>query len=168
MHRQCLVVVVGLLFAGCSKDPVPSSWVVLPLGKGQITVRAPADYQQGAEIDDTLVLTPPGDLGIILRFTLHWKDAPGAPKDMGHQFVRSLAKEKNLSVREKGGKTIVTETEATEEMGRKGEVRFWLIGLGKGMIVMSASVPDDRKDLPAVQECLDKTVPLMIDSLKLK
>ena len=168
MYRCGFMLLPCLLATGCSKDPVPSSWIVLPLGKGQITVRAPADYLQSSEINDTLVLTPPGDLGIILRFTLTWKDGPGAPKDLGHQFVRGQAKEKNLSVTEKGGKTIVTETETTEEKGRKGEVRFWLIGLGKGMIVMSASVPDDRKDVPAVRECLDKTVPLMIDSLKLK
>jgi hypothetical protein len=45
-------------------------------------------------------------------------------------------------------------------------MQFWQIGLGKVVVIMSASILEEKKDSPEVKECLEKVAPLMIESLK--
>ena len=161
------VAAIGFLFVGCqARDSTPSDWKSFPVGKGQVSVRAPADYKQSSEPEETLVLTPPNDLGVALRFNLHYLEGAGLPADVGSQFVRDQAKKKQLQVTEKGGKVIMTETNTGDEKGVKVERRFWQIGFQNAVVVMSATVVDAKKNEPGVRECLEKTVPLVIESLK--
>jgi hypothetical protein len=165
--RSLLMPGVGLLFFGCqARESPPADWKSHPLGKGQVTVRAPADYRQSSEPEDTLVLTPPNDSGVTLRFSLHYLEGKGLPEDVGSKFVRDEAKKKNLAVTEKGGKVYLTEKHSGEEHGTKVERQFWQIGFQNAVVVMSATVVDAKKVDPAVKECLEKTVPMVIDSLK--
>jgi hypothetical protein len=161
-----LLVVCFLPLACQSRDSTPAGWKIHPLGKGQVTVAAPGDYRESTEPEETLVLTPPNDSGVTLRFNLHYLDGQGVPADVGIQFVRDQAKKKNLSVTEKGGKVFLTETNSGEEKGAKVERRFWQIGFQNAVVVMSATVVASKKEDAAVQECLEKTVPAVIDSLK--
>jgi hypothetical protein len=158
---------LGLASFGCqSRDSTPADWKAHGLGKGQVTVRAPAEYSQGTDPEETLVLTPPNDPGVTLRFNLHYLEGQGVPADVGVQFVRDQAKKKNLSVTEKDGKIILTETNTGEEKGVKVERRFWQIGFQNAVVVMSATVVASKRDALAVKECLENTVPVMIQSLK--
>src|SRR5262245_59260086 len=79
-----------------SDDSTPAGWKSRPVGKGQVTVAAPADYRESTEPEETLVLAPANDPGVTLRFNLH-----DLPADVGVDFVRGQAKKKNLSVTEK-------------------------------------------------------------------
>lgn len=160
-------VVVSILPMACqARDSTPAGWKSHPLGKGQVTVAAPAEYRESAEPEETLALTPPNDPGVTLRFNLHYLEGQGVPSDVGVQFVRDQAKKKKLSVTEKGGKAILTESNVGEEKGVKVERRFWQIGFQNAVVVMSATVVASKKDDVAVKECLEKTVPAVIDSLK--
>ena len=109
---------------------------------------------------------PPNDPGVTLRFNLHYLEGAGLPSDVGATFVRDQAKKKQLQITEKGGKVIMTETGTSEEKGVKVERRFWQIGFQNAVVVMSATVVEDKKDTPAVKECLEKTVPAVIESLR--
>jgi hypothetical protein len=160
---------------GCqNRDSTPASgstpagrntYHYFKLGRGQVGVTVPADYPDSTELPElTLVLTPPNDPGVTLRFNLHY--FADGPADVGVQFVREEAKKKNLSVTEKGGKVIMTETSNGDEKGVKVERRFWQIGFQNAVVVMSATVVASKKNDAAVKECLEKTVPSMIDSLK--
>jgi hypothetical protein len=80
--------------------------------------------------------------------------------------VRAQAKKKNLPVTEKAGKVILTETNAGDEKGVKLERRFWQIGFENAVVVMSATVVAAKKDDANVKECLDKTIPTVIESLQ--
>jgi len=161
-----LMLVVCLLPVACqTRDATPAGWKTHPLGKGQVTVAAPADYRESTEPNETLVLTPPDDPGVTLRFNLHYADGQGVPADVGVQFVRDQAKEKNLSVTEKNAKVFLTETSNDEEDGTNVERRFWQIGFQNAIVVMSATVVVSKKDDRAIKECLESTVPAMIDSL---
>ena len=162
ISRWLLLSVVCFLPIACqSRDATPAGWKTHPLGKGQVTVAAPADYRESTEPEETVVLTPPNDPGVTLRFNLHY-----LPADVGVDFVRDQAKKKNLSVTEKGGKVFLTETNSGDEKGVKIERRFWQIGFQNAVVVMSATVIASKKDDAAVKECLEKTVPAVIDSLK--
>ncbi len=161
-----LPVVCFVAMACQSHDSTPAGWKTHSLGKGQVTVAAPADYRDRTEPEETLVLTPPNDPGLTLRFNLHYFEGQGIPADVGIQFVRDQAKKKNLSVTEKGGKVFLTETNSDEEKGVKVDRRFWQIGFQNAVVVMSATVVMSKKDEPAVKECLEKTVAVVIDSLK--
>ena len=161
-----LLVVCFLPLACQSRDSTPAGWNTHPLGKGQVTVAAPADYRDKMEPEETLLLTPPNDPGVTLRFNLHYLEGQGVPADVGIQFVRDQAKKKNLSVTEKGDKVFLTETNSGEEKGVKVERRFWQIGFQNAVVVMSATVVASKKDDPAVKECLEKTMTTVIDSLK--
>ncbi len=170
MPRNCwsaILPLVCLLPLACqSRDTTPAGWKTHPLGKGQVIVAVPADYRESTEPDETLVLTPANDPGVTLRFNLHYLEGQGVPADVGVQFVRDQAKKKNLSVTEKGGKVLMTETNTGDEKGVKVERRFWQIGFQNAVVVMSATVIASKKDDAAVKECLEKTVPAVIDSLK--
>ncbi len=170
MPRNCwsaILPLVCLLPLACqSRDTTPAGWKTHPLGKGQVSVAVPADYRESTEPDETLVLTPANDPGVTLRFNLHYLEGQGVPADVGVQFVRDQAKKKNLSVTEKGGKVLMTETNTGDEKGVKVERRFWQIGFQNAVVVMSATVIASKKDDAAVKECLEKTVPAVIDSLK--
>jgi hypothetical protein len=162
-----LLATMGLLSFGCrSRDSTPADWKKYALGKGQVTVRAPADYRQSTEPDETLVLTPPNDPGVTLRLNLHYLEGQGAPADVGVQFVRDQAKKKNLSITENDGKVLLTETNTGGDKGVKVERRFWQIGFQNAVVVMSATVVAAKNDTPAVKECLENVVPVVIDSLK--
>jgi hypothetical protein len=156
-----LPLVCFLPIACRSGDSTPAGWKSHALGKGQVTVAAPADYRESTEPEETLVLAPANDPGVTLRFNLH-----DLPADVGADFVRDQAKKKNLSVTEKGGKVCFTETNSGEEKGVKVERRFWQIGFKNAVVVMSATVIVSKKDDAPVKECLEKTVPAIIDSLK--
>lgn len=165
--RLTVLAAMAIFSFGCqSRDSTPAGWKSLPLGKGQITVAVPADFGKGTEPEETLVLTPPNDPGITLRFNLHYLEGQGVPTDVGVQFVRDQAKKKNLSVTEKSGSVVMMETNSGTEEGVKVERRFWQIGFQNAVVVMSATVVASKKDDPAVKECLEKTVPLVIESLK--
>lgn len=171
--RWPMLAAFGLLcltaVAGCkSKSPVPADWKAVPVGKGEVTVSAPKDYVPGSEPDDTTMLTPPGDPGIVLRLNFHQMDKPGVPKDIALRFVRDQAKEKGLTVSEKGDKAFFTESGRLDEGGKKLVTQFWQIGFGKSLIVLSATILEEQSDSDAVKECLEKVVPLMIESLKKK
>ena len=158
---------VCLLPVACrSGDSTPAGWKAHPLGKGQVVVAAPSDYRQSTEPEETLVLTPPNHPGVTLRFNLHYLEGQGVPADIGIQFVRNQAKKKNLAVTEKGGRALMTETNKGDEKGVKVERRFWQIGFENAVVVMSATLVESKKDDAAVKECLEKTVPSVIDSLK--
>jgi hypothetical protein len=164
---SAFLVAVGLVSFGCqSRDATPTDWKSHLLGKGQVTVRAPADFQQSMEPEETLALTPSNDSGVTLRFNLHYLEGQGVPADVGAQFVRDQAMKKNLPVTEQGGKVIMTETNTAEEKGVKVERRFWQIGFQNAVVVMSATIVASKKDTAVVKECLEKTVPVVIESLK--
>src|SRR5262245_3774060 len=119
MPRNCwsaVLPLVCLLPVACqSRDSTRAGWKTHPLGKGQVTVTAPPDYRERTEPEETLVLTPPNDPGVTLRFNLHYLEGEGVPADVGVQFVRDQAKKKNLSVTEKGGTVFMTETNSGDE-----------------------------------------------------
>ncbi len=165
--RSALMLVVCFLPVACqTRDSTPAGWKTHPLGKGQVTVAAPTDYLESTEPKETLVLTPPNNPGVTLRFNLHYVDRQGVPADVGVQFVRDQAKEKNLTVTEKDGKVFLTEISNGEEDGANVERRFWQIGFQNAVVVMSATVVASEKDDARVKECLESTVPAVIDSLK--
>jgi hypothetical protein len=79
-----VLAVVSLFAPGCqSRDPAPPGWKSHSLGQGQVSVRAPADYGQSAEPDETLVLRPPNNPGVTLRFNLHYLEGEDLPADIG-------------------------------------------------------------------------------------
>jgi len=166
MSRYLLAAIIIIVLGCQARDSTPADWKSFPIGKGQVKLRAPADYQQSLEPDETLVLRPPNDPGIALRFNLHYLEGADLPADVGVQFVRDQAKKKQLQVTEKSGKAVFTETNTGEEKGVKVERRFWQIGFQNAVVVMSATVVEAKKNDPAVKECLDKTVPLVIESLR--
>jgi hypothetical protein len=162
-----VLAVVSLFAPGCqSRDPAPPGWKSHSLGQGQVSLRAPQDYSQSAEPDETLVLTPPNNPGVTLRFNLHYLEGEDLPADIGAQFVRAQAKKKNLPVTDNAGKVILTETNAGDENGVKVERRFWQIGFQNAVVVMSATVVAAKKDDANVKEFLDKTIPTVIESLQ--
>ena len=162
-----LLALVCILPLACqSRDSTPAGWKSHQLGKEQVTVAAPTNYRDSTEPEETLVLTPPNDPSVVLRFNLHYLEGQGVPADVGIQFVRDQAKKKNLSVTEKSGKVFLTETNSGDEKGVKVERRFWQIDFQNAVVVMSATVLASKKDDAAVKECLEKTVPGVIDSLK--
>jgi len=162
-----ILAVVCLLPVACrSHDSMPEGWKSHLLGAGQVTVAAPADYRESTEPEQTLVLTPPNDPGLTLRFNLNYAEREGVPADVGVRFVRDQAKKKNLSITEKGGKVFLTETDSGDEERVKAERQFWQIGFQNAVVVMSATVIASKIDDAAVKECLEKTVPAMIDSMK--
>ena len=64
-----LLPVLCLLPIACrSGDSTPAGWKSHPLGKGQVSVAAPADYRESTEPEETLVLAPANDPGVTLRF----------------------------------------------------------------------------------------------------
>jgi hypothetical protein len=164
MRPSCRAAILATAcgLSGCgSGDGTPADWKSHSIGAGPVSVRAPADYQQALEPDDTLVLLPPGDPGITLRLSVHT-----LPADAAADFVREQAEKNRLPVTEQGGKVILTEAGGGEEQGIKVERRFWQIGFENVVVVMSATVIEEKKDTPAVQACLEHTVPLMIQSLR--
>lgn len=163
----------GLMLVGCflsmacqTRDSTPAGWKTHPLGKGQVTVAAPADYRESTEPKETLVLAPPNNPGVTLRFNLHYVDRQDVPADVGVRFVRDQAKEKNLSVTERDAKFFFTEASDGDEDGTKLELQYWQIGFQNAVVVMSATVVASKKEDPAVKECLERTIPAVIDSLK--
>jgi hypothetical protein len=162
----CLLISLTI---GCrTQGQVPGDWKSFPLGKGQVIVKAPATYQQSMEPKETLVLRPPNDPGITLRLDLHYLEGEDVPKDIGVQFVRAQAEKKKLAVVEKGNKVILTEVAKNEEKGKKQQVHFWQIGFENVVVVMSATILEDKRDAAEVKDCLEKTVPLIIESLNKK
>jgi len=155
---------VGL---GCqANDGIPAGWKSVPLGQGQVIVRLPPEYNTSLEPEETLVASPPGSGAIELRFSLHYPEGPGVAEDIGEQFVRHQARKQGLKVTEIGDKVFPTQTGTNREKGRKVIMHFWQIGFENAVVVMSATVLEDKKDAPEVKECLDKTVPLIVKTLK--
>jgi hypothetical protein len=151
---------------GCSsKSQVPANWRAVLLPGGKAAIRVPPEYRSSTENEETLVLLPSNGSAITLRLNLHLPTESVA-SDIGVKFVRDQAKEKGLTVTEKKGKVYLTESGTAEEKGKKLLMQFWQIGFENAVVVMSATILDGKQESTEVKECLEKHVPLIIESLK--
>lgn len=126
---------------------------------GPVQFLTPAVYEVGSEPDETIVITPCEESGIVLRLNLH-----NLPKAAAEEFVRAQAKKKGLKSELIGGKTVLQENEEVTVDGKRYEMTFWQVGFGDSLVVLSAEVDPEKKDLLIVKYCLEY-IPSLIESM---
>lgn len=168
-HRWQWVVplVASCALIGCQTgESTKSEWKTVSIGKGRVTLRIPADYLQEFEPEDTLLLIPPSDPGVILRFNVITPADPQNSGNAGLRFVQIQAEEKHVKATQVGENVVFTESSSNVERGVKSETRFYQIGIQNHVVIMAATIVDGKKDSTPVKTCLDNVVPQLIQSLR--
>ena len=149
------------------KPPEGQRWVVFD--DGRVAFLAPLAYAMHREQDETVAVYPPGDSGVTLRFSLHTQQLdPRMPADIAEQFVIEQALQKELSLTRLSDRIILTEIRegAGPYPDRKALYHYWQIGVGRILVVASATVWGEDRESSIVREAL-VTVPKIIESIRL-
>ncbi len=159
-----LIVTSTLVLSGCGGSstpaPSPAGFTTVTFPNGDVQFSVPQSYSQKSEPDDTVVIVPGDDSGIVFRFNLH-----NLPEPVAEEFLASQAKDKGLQVQTVGGKATISETGTHSEGGRDYNMAFWQVGFGDSLVVMSAEIDRDRKGDQVVKESL-AGVPAIIQSMR--
>ncbi|MEL6110082.1 MAG: hypothetical protein AAFU85_29060 [Planctomycetota bacterium] len=126
---------------------------------GPVTVSIPVSGTVRLEAGDTVVVSPPSDSSITLRFNLH-----GLPGLDAEEFLLAQSKSKGLEITRIGGKASLSEMGTRSEGDIQYDMTFWQIAFGDSLVVMSAEVESDRASDPVVKEFI-AAIPEIIESM---
>lgn len=148
------------------KPPPGYRWVVFD--DARVAFLAPSDYATHRERDETVAVYPPGkESGITLRFSLHTQQLhPQMPADVAEQFVADHAKRQSLSLTRLGDRVFVSESREADWPDRRVLMHYWQVGVGRILVVCSATVWGADRESPIVQRAL-AAVPQIIESFRL-
>ncbi len=119
------------------------------------------------EDDDTVVVYPPGESGITLRFSLHTRPLqPQMPADVAEQFVAEYAASHRLPLTRLRDRVYLTESREADWPDRRVLVHHWQVGCGRILVVGSATIWGADRESQTVRQTLS-VVPEIIESLRL-
>jgi hypothetical protein len=128
---------------------------------------APYDFATHREDDDTVALYPPGDSGVTLRFSLHPQAFQSqTAADASEQFVRHYAFTHGLELTQLRDRAYLTESQEADWPDRRVLVHHYQIGVGRILVVGSATIWGDDRESPTVRQTLG-VVPQIIESFRL-
>lgn len=133
---------------------------VVTFPNGPIQFEIPQKFDVAVEPNDTLVISPGSESGIILKFNLYT-----LPKSVAEEFVREQAREKGLELNVIDNKTTISEYATSKIGGFEYELTSWQVGFDDKLIVMSAEVEAEKKNADVVDECFE-LIPMLIRSIR--
>lgn len=140
---------------------------VTKFGDGAAQVTIPSHYAKVEEGHDVLVVVSRPEGNVRLYFHLHKLDAALRVPRPGEAMVREQAEAKKKELKRRGNKFAFFDPGPTSEKdGRTFLNLHWQIGFGNTLVVMSAYIPKDARDLPDVKRFLSGDIESMIDSLR--
>ena len=140
---------------------------VTKFGDGAAQVTIPSHYAKVEEGHEVLVVVSRPEGNVRLYFHLHKLDAALRVPRPGEAMVREQAEAKKKELKRRGNKFAFFDPGPTSEKdGRTFLNLHWQIGFGNTLVVMSAYIPKDARDLPDVKRFLSGDIESMIDSLR--
>ena len=150
-----------------SLPTAPENFHWLTFDDGRVAFLAPIDFKTHREPEETIVIYPPGDSGITLRFSLHTKPLePQMPEKVAEQFIADYALQNKLKVIRLADRVYLTEIREANWPDRKVLVHHWQIGCGRLFVVASATVWGSDRQSETVLKTLS-LVPKIIESFRL-
>jgi hypothetical protein len=148
-----------------SQAPDGQRWLLSD--DGRVAFLAPSDYSMHRERDETVVVYPPGnESGITLRFSLHTRLLhPQLTVDAAEQFVADHASKHRLPLTRLSDRVFLTESCETDWPDRRVLMHYWQIGVGRILMVGSATIWGADRESETVRRALD-AVPQIIQSLR--
>ena len=134
-------------------------------GAGEVTI--PAHYSQVKDKDASLVVLSKPEGNVRLYFDLHKLDAAVKMPRPAETFVREQAEKKGKQLKQLAGKVVFFDPEPPAKVGEEVILNFhWQIGFDKTLVVMSARVPQAKRDAPDVVRFLSGDIEAITASLR--
>jgi hypothetical protein len=150
-----------------SLPPSPAGQQWITFAEPTVAFLAPAHFAAHREDEDTVALYPPGDSGITLRFSLHSSALQSqTPVDASEQFVRHYASAHGLELTHLRDRVYLTESQEADWPDRRVLVHHYQIGIGRILIVGSATIWGEDWESMTVRQTLS-VVPQIIESFRL-
>jgi hypothetical protein len=147
--------------------PEYQQWIIFD--DGRVAFLAPLKFETHREEDETVAIYPPGDSGITLRFSLHPNTLGSEkPADVGEKFVADEASQRKLKLTKLADRIFLEESYETDgpEPDRRVLMHCWQIGVGRILIVASATIWGSDRNSETVRDALS-WVPKIIESIRL-
>jgi hypothetical protein len=133
-------------------------------GGGRMSVTVPTGFGRADDGREGLELTPPGQHRILIWVSLTDMLGPEFPDDIGVRFVRDKAAALGLPTSEVGGKVFWVEAQPPDEDG--SVTTRWVVGVENAVVLIAMAAQTDQRNAAVAQECAEKTIPLLIGSLR--
>lgn len=138
----------------------------LIIGGGSALISVPGHLLFHTEADGNVLVYPPGDECITLRFSVLTVSSREAGGNSMLEFARSEAEVNNWEFKVQGRRGTAYHQEHFEERGSQLVMHFWEIGEGEALTTVSATILEQKLDDPRVGEVM-ALVPEILESLVL-
>lgn len=138
--------------------------VDLPGNIGSVSI--PADFTVKMEDDSTLLAYPQTGEALSLCFSSLSRVTEGCGEDEGKTYVRDKAIKERLEYQEFDDRGIVTSEEETKEKGTPLIIRFWEVGMGNTVVIVSATILRAKRNDGVVRSILN-AMPVILQSIKI-
>lgn len=137
------------------------------IGDGNLTVDLPEHFVTEREEGKTTVAYDPAVGDATARFSVSYVSNAQRPEanELGVEVVRDLARKHRREVVETGGKLYYTYSERSEERRQRGDMHYWIVGLGNGVVIASCWISRTSKG-KAISKSMLSSMDLAIRSLR--
>jgi hypothetical protein len=144
--------------------PAQQQWIAFTAEP--VAFLVPSSFTTHREDNDTVAVYPPGDSGITLRFSLNTQAIHAkTPAGSSEQFLSEYAAARGLHLTHLRDRVCMTETREEDWPDRRVLMHYWQIGLGRLLIVASATIWGPDRKSSTIEETLG-IVPGIIESFR--